>query len=142
MGYLGNELLGPYAGHLWLALDSIGGLATVLTALRLARRIRSPYGVRMGLVWLVITGYGALFFWRFWPHSAAVGAVFGSLFVAYAYVLVGMWTLPLLTYLGLGLTGLTILGWQLFPTYIGYWLAVVGGGGLVAVGLLMLRSGK
>lgn len=143
LGYLGNELLvGPYPGYLWLALDIFGGVASVVTGLRLARHIRSPYGARMGLLWLLILGYGALFFWVLRPSSAETGIVFASLFVAYAYALVGLWTSLPLTYLGLGLTALTILGWQLFPAYLEYWLAFVGGGGMITVGLLMLRGGK
>lgn len=142
LGYLGSQLLGPYAGYLWLALDVFGGAASVLTALRLARRIRSPYGTRIGLVWLVILGYGALFFWVFRPSSPDTGIVFASLFVAYAYVLVGLWTSLPLTYLGLSLTALTIMAWQLFPAYLGYSLAFVGGGGMIVVGLMMLRGGK
>jgi hypothetical protein len=142
LGYLGNQLLGANAGYLWLVLDTFGAVATVLVALRLARRVRGPHGWRMGLVWLAIIGYGVLFFWVVRPSSAERAIVFASLFIAFAYVLVGLWTSPPLTYLGLGLTGLTLVGWFLFPAYLGYWLAFVGGGGMVAVGLLMLRGGK
>jgi hypothetical protein len=35
-----------------------------------------------------------------------------------------------------------VLGWLLIPAYLGYWLALVGGGGLIAAGLYVLKAWK
>ena len=44
--------------------------------------------------------------------------------------------------LGLALIGLTALGYFVMPEYFRYWMAAVGGGGLIVGGLWMRNAGS
>jgi hypothetical protein len=66
--------------------------------------------------------------------------LFITLFVAFAYTVAGLWISTPLLVTGLAITGLALVGWALFPAVLGFWLAVVGGGGMVVAGLVMMKS--
>lgn len=143
-GFLGSELLASaLAGYLWLALDVFGIVSSVIVGLRLGRRVRSPEGRRSGLrslaLWLLLIVYGALLYWVAEP-PAGRAVVFISLFVAFGYVVAGLSISVPLFLTGLGITVLTLLAWVFSPAYLGLSLAVVGGGGMIVVGLMMLRA--
>jgi len=99
---------------------------------------------------------GAEFGWRYFASFAIIGvflAVFGSvlspldynqisaffpLVIGLFYCFIGIWTkgwrmLPL----GLALIALTTLGYFTMPQQFLYWMAAVGGGGLILGGLWM-----
>jgi hypothetical protein len=144
VGYLGSEFLSKtVAGYLWLALDVFGGVSTVAIAIRLGRRVRSSEarrtGARSGAMWLLLVAYGVLLFWAADPQPERA-TVFISLFVAFGYVVAGLWISTPLLLTGLGITGLTLLAYLLFPAYLGLAIAIVGGGGMIVVGLTMLRA--
>ena len=59
------------------------------------------------------------------------------------YAFIDIWTkawrmMPL----GLALIGLTTLGYFMLPEYFRYWMAAVGGGGLIVGGLWMRNAGS
>lgn len=144
VGYLGSGLLAPaIAGYLWLALDVFGGVSTVAIAVRLGRQVRSQEsrrtGLRSGVLWLFLVAYGVLLLWVADPQAERA-TVFITLFVAFGYVVAGLWISTPLLLTGLAITGLTLLAWAFFPAYLGPGLAIVGGGGMIAVGLTMLRA--
>jgi hypothetical protein len=143
-GFLGNELLpSAQAGYLWLALDLVGILGSALTVIRLSRRVRSPEGrragLRVGILWLFLVAYGGLLFWVAQP-SPERAVVFISVFVAFGYCIAGLSISTPLLLTGLAITVLTLLVWLVFPAVLGLSLAVIGGGGMIVVGLMMLRA--
>ncbi len=143
-GFLGSELLTPaLAGYLWLALDVFGIVTSVIVGIRLGRRVRSAEGRRAGLrslaLWVLLIAYGVLLYWVAGP-SPDRGVVFISLFVAFGYVVAGLYISVPLMLTGLGITVLTVLAWVFFPAYLGLSLAVIGGGGMIVVGLMMVRA--
>jgi hypothetical protein len=83
--------------------------------------------------------YGILLFWVSDPRPDRA-MLFVTLFVAFAYTIAGLWISMPLMITGVAITALALVGWALFPAVLGYWLAVVGGGGMIVVGLIMMRA--
>ena len=142
LGFLGSQLLGTAAGYSLLALDVLGGMATVVVVVRSARRFRSQTGWRMGAFWLLLMAYGGILLWVIWPLSGDRFMLFITVLVALGYALVGLLFSPQLLCAGLGVTVLAILGWLLLPVYLGYWMAILGGGGIIGLGVFILRAWK
>jgi hypothetical protein len=142
-GFLGSQLLpGNLSGWLWMGLDVFGAVASVWVALRMAHTVRSPYGKRVAGLWLMLVLYSTILIWISLPMSGEESVLFGSIMASFGYVVMGLWFETTLLYIGLAITGLAILGWQIMPAYLGYWLAVVGGGGLIGVGAYILKVWK
>lgn len=101
------------------------------------------------------SGYG----WRYAASFAAIALFIGSiiaiarpldynqvsalfpLVIGVYYAFIGLWTkgwrmLPL----GFALIGLTTFGYFMFPDVFLYWMAAVGGGGLIVGGLWLLKA--
>lgn len=143
VGYLGNQFLGgARAGMLWFALDILGGITTAIVGMRTRRRVRTAYGWRVAGVWLALMAYIGLLVWIAWPMPPERTVVFVTVAISFGYVFVGLWLSPVLLWTGLALTALAILGWLLMPAYLGYWIAFLGGGGLVGLGIYILRAWK
>ena len=142
-GYLGTQLLeGAASGYLWLALDSFGVVASAYAAIRLGRRVRSPGAWKFGIFWLLLLAFGGLMMWIIWPLDQETYVLFVTLLISMGYALFGLWSSTPLLIVGIAIAILAILGWQLLPAYLGYWLAFTGGGGLIGTGLYILRAWK
>ncbi|MEE9512667.1 MAG: hypothetical protein V3V46_01200 [Anaerolineales bacterium] len=140
VGFLGSQFLGEAQGYLWLVLDvfAIGGMTVVI--LKSRRRVRSTHGKKIGIFWLALFVYGALIFWIAAPIRGNQYLLFITILVSFGYVVMGLWFSPPLLYIGLSITALAMVGWQLIPAYLGAWLALVGGGGLIASGIYIIRG--
>ncbi len=102
--------------------------------------MRSTHGKQIGIFWLMLFVYGGLLFWIAGPIYGEQYLLFITIFVSFGYVVMGLWFSPPLLYIGLSITALALVGWQLIPAYLGAWLALVGGGGLIASGVYILRG--
>ena len=143
VGYLGSQFLtGPQSGVLWLVLDILGGIATAIVGGRTGRRVRSAYGWRVAGLWLALMAYVGLLVWIAWPMPADRLILFITVAISFGYVFLGLWLSPVLLWTGVALTALAILGWWLMPAYLGYWIAFLGGGGLIGLGIYILRAWK
>jgi hypothetical protein len=142
LGFLGTELLGNASGYLWLVLDILAGAATVIVAVRSARRFRSSFGWRVGMWWVLLMAYGGIMLWTAWPVTGSRYLVFVTLLVSFGYVTLGLWFSPPLLYAGLGITALALLGWLLVPAYLSYLISLLGGGGMIALGVYLRRGGN
>jgi hypothetical protein len=144
VGYGGSQLLlgGRRSGILWLILDTLGGVATAVVATRTGRRVREAYGWRVAGVWLALMAYAALLLGIAWPLAPDRLVVFITVAISFGFVFIGLWLSPVLIWTGLTLTLLAILGWLLVPAYLGYWIAFLGGGGLIGMGIYILRAWK
>lgn len=142
-GYLGSQLLGDArSGLLWLVLDTLGGVGTAIVGIRTGRRVRVGYGWRVAGLWLALMTYVGLLVWIAWPMPPDRLVVFITVAISFGYVFVGLWLSTVLLWAGVGLTALALLGWLLVPAYLGYWIAFLGGGGLIGLGVYILRAWK
>ncbi len=140
VGFLGSQFLGEAQGYLWLVLDVFAVVGMAVVILKSRRQVRSAHGKRIGIFWLALFVYGALIFWIAGPIRGNQYLLFITILVSFGYVVMGLWFSPPLLYIGLGITALAMIGWQLIPAYLGAWLALVGGGGLIASGIFILRG--
>ena len=127
-------------GYLWLVLDVFGIVGTAVVILKSRSQVRSTHGKKIGIFWLILFVYGALIFWIAGPIQGDNYLLFITILVSFGYVVMGLWFSPPLLYIGLSITALALVGWQLIPAYLGAWLALVGGGGLIASGIFILRG--
>lgn len=141
IGYSGSAIAGPMS-WVWLPLIIAGIAGSILLSILQSRATRNG----AGFGWRYFGSFGALFIF-----VAALGAIIPPsnynqtsalipLVIGIFYCLIGIWSkgwqmLPL----GLALIGLTTFGYFVLPQYFLYWMAGVGGGGLI-LGGLWLRS--
>jgi hypothetical protein len=143
VGYLASQFLaGSTSGMLWLVLDTLGGIATAIVGMRSGRRVRTAYGWRVAGLWLALMAYVGLLVWIAWPLSPDRLVLFITVAISFGYVFIGLWLAPVVMWSGVALTALAILGWLLMPAYLGYWIAFLGGGGLIGLGVYILRAWK
>ena len=143
MGFGTSYFLGPgskTAGIVWVALSTIGILASFGIGWKLGQRVRSPQGQRIGLLWLFWLFYGILIVTFAKPLSADQMSLLICLLVMMAYVTTGLfYRSRFLIGLGLAITALVVGGYLLVPGFFDLWMAILGGGSLMAAGVYILR---
>lgn len=132
----------PRVGWIWAPLV-LGG---IIGSFILARLQSRGTGDKEGFAWryaasfMIIAAFVTALFAIMPPDDYNQMSAFYPLVIALYYAFIGIWTkgwrmLPL----GVLLGALTVAGYFLMPAYFLYWMAAVGGGGLI-VGGLWLRS--
>jgi DNA-binding MarR family transcriptional regulator len=96
----------------------------------------------MGGLWLALRACVGLLVWIAWPMPPDRLVLFITVAISFGHVFAGLWLSPVLLWSGLGLTALAILGWLPVPAYLGYWMAFLGGGGLIGLGIHILSAWK
>ncbi len=117
----------------WISLAGV--IASVVIGVRQSSTIRLPVDRRFigvlaasllfGLGWILVLGGP--------PSPQRVFAYIGLL-VAQAYVISGFWFDTYLLWLGLAVAAAILLGLFVFPAFFWIWIAVFGGGTLIATG--------
>jgi hypothetical protein len=138
VGNLAAIAAGRWTGAVWIALDVLGALGTiiVLSRSRKSERLRANFlaafalFVGFGLVWSLIIGqFGARELDVFWP----------TLFL-FGYALAGLMFGGAFTAIGVGLSALIVAGYlSIDGVAFNVFLAIVNGGGLILCGLWMRR---
>ncbi len=132
---------GPMVGWIWFVVDSLGFAATFYVAARLRRIMKFPLAATVGWFWLILVGYGVLFIFFAQPRTDTQFSLLISLLVMFGYVVTGLlYHSRFLVGLGVLVTVLMILGYMAFPTLFNLWMAVMGGGSLMAAGVYILRT--
>lgn len=135
------------SGLIWAPLSTLGAVLSVVFSKRAP--VRSSNDGRFGLAWLVLFGFAGVWFAVLipWDHAASFDALamqralgaYAATLVMFAYVMMGLWWDRFFMWLGLVITGLTLLGYFGFPAYFNLWMAFLGGGLLFASGWLIKR---
>ena len=140
LGFLGSQFLPPHiAGYAWMILDTLGAILSAVLGIRLGRGFRSSSpgisGKRIAFFWLLLFLYCAAAVAISWPADGKQMAMYIILFV-----MVGWNSMSLLlsftsVWPGLILTALALVGYFLLPGLFNLWMAVLGGGGMITLGL-------
>lgn len=141
LGYCGMGLLPPEQwGVIWLVLDVLGVAATIL----LARGAKS--GAKAGQGWKIAAGvfavlifYGATFA-MFRPTSIDAAIAYPGVVTGLIYAGIGIAYAPRYLWIGAGMFAASLLGFYVFQPWLAFWMAAVGGGGLLLGGLWMRRA--
>lgn len=128
-------------GKVWFVLDSLGFLGTAYIVRRICQSgIRWPLGPTLGGFWIALTLYGGLFIYVTRPTGTLLSLVI-ALWAMFGYVVSGLfYRSRFLTALGLGVTALIMAGYMVVPAWFNLWMAILGGGSLVATGIYMLKA--
>jgi len=137
---------------IWTVLIVIGSVVSVLGGFffsPIKKGRFSPLWSRIGLAWLVLFAYAALWIRLLGPWELAhrgPGALlerkisaFISTICMFAYVLMGLWLDRFLLYVGAAVTILILVGYYYVPDHFYVWMAVTGGGSLIFSGLFIRR---
>jgi hypothetical protein len=130
------------AGYIWMGLDLVGAGLSWYFGIKMGRRFRSPFGARVGLFWLALMVYGFLGMWFVHPVNAREGALLLVIFLMFAWVAMGIWVETRISWLGLFVTALALIGYFFLPDFFFIFMAVLGGGSLLGTGLYILRNWK
>jgi hypothetical protein len=148
LGYLGNQFVPVWAGLCWLVLILTGIAATIIIGRR--SPVKSPLGRQIGIFWGMLYVFIWIWFILLWPFFHIEGAeqwirfsrhmgAFAATVPMFAYVVMGLWLDRYLLWIGVAVTGLTLVGLYLVYPYFFYWMAVAGGGTLAGTGVLIRR---
>jgi hypothetical protein len=138
VGNLAALVAGRWTGAVWIALDFIGALGTIVIVSRTRKNERLGASflaafalfVGFGLVWSLLIGhFGPRELDVFWP----------TLFL-FGYALAGLMFGRAFTAIGVGLSALILAGYlSIEGLAFNVFLAMVNGGGLILCGLWMRR---
>jgi hypothetical protein len=140
VGFICTQFLPPaIVGYIWGGLSIVGGIVGAVLGSRLGKRVRSPLTgptiKRVGLFWLFLIVYGATIILLVHPEDGKLATLLVILFIMLGQLAMGMlfsfstvwWALPV--------SALALLGYFLLPGYFYLWMAILAGGGMIALGL-------
>lgn len=153
LGYSGAALLPQITGWIWFTLCMSGGLTSGWLSSRqqrqpplqrgVAKAIQGAAGRRVTLGRTVVMTVGltlfcAVLFFILGPVAIKPAIVMPALIVGMVYFCVGLFWLPRLSITGVMIFALTVIGylWLPLPELL-FYMAFVGGGGLIVSGLWM-----
>ncbi len=130
-------------GMVWLPLDLIGLAGTIMLVRRShcpADSGRSSAAGRQSLLHgLAILLLVVSTFVLFRPTSPAVYLAYPGLICGFAYMMFGIMRMPRLAWIGLAMFALTLVGFFYAKEVLAFWMAAVGGGGLILGGLWLRK---
>jgi hypothetical protein len=144
LGYAAMGFLtGPRRSLPWIPLDLIG-IAGTLFVVRRARGAASARSVGAGNRFSVFHMLAIVFmlaatFVMFGPSQPAAYLAYPGLLVGFSYMMFGIMRMPRLAWIGAAMSALTLLGFFLAKDILSYWMAAVGGGGLILGGLWLRK---
>jgi hypothetical protein len=140
LGFLSSQFLpGEIGGTIWIVVDILGGILSAVIGVRMGTHVRSPStttsGKRIGIFWFLLFFYVAAAIWVAWPVDGKQLAMFIILFVMVGWVAMGLLLSFASVQTGLVITALALIGYFLLPGIFYLWMAVLGGGGMISLGL-------
>jgi hypothetical protein len=138
-GFLANHFVpNETAGYIWFGLDVLGGVLSAVIGIRMNRNIRSPSasatGKRIAWFWLLLFLYCFAAIGVAWPVDGKELAMLIILFVVVGWMAMGLLLSFVSIWWGLAITALALIGYFLLPDIFYLWMAILGGGGMIALG--------
>jgi hypothetical protein len=140
VGFLCTQFLPKeIVGLIWAGLSILGTILGLVLGFRMGRRVRSPMTIptakRIGLFWLLLVFYGITTIAIARPTDGKQATMFIVLFIMLGQLAMGLlfsfssvwWALPI--------TALALVGYFLLPDIFYLWMALLGGGGMIVLGL-------
>ncbi len=142
VGFTANYFLRSYSGVMWLGLQGVGLLGTVLIVTTHVRRPRSPANTfaiaRAGISVVAIMAFGTL--WTLLAHMGWREQItFWPTLLSFILFLVGLWAGRTLALSALAIFALSLTGYFVAGEYLHLWMAVAGGGSMIAGGVWLRR---
>lgn len=139
-GFLGSQFLpSEIGGYFWMGIDIVGFIISAVIGTRLGRNVRNSKitnsGKQIGIFWLLLILYCAAAIWVVWPVGNKQFAMLIILFVMVGWMAMGLILSFYPIWAGLILTALALIGYFLLPGFFYLLMAILGGGGMIAMGL-------
>jgi hypothetical protein len=137
-GFLSTQFVPEISGYVWTVGSILGTILGTVLGFRMGKRVRSPSTAptakRIGLFWLLLVFYGIATIAVARPTDGKQATIFIVLFIMLGQLAMGLlfsfssvwWALPI--------TALALVGYFLLPGIFYLWMAVLGGGGMIALG--------
>lgn len=140
IGFMSTQFLtGEIVVYVWIGLSILGSALATILGIRMDKRIRRPSTVpmakRIGLFWLLLIFFGIAAIAIAQPTDGKQMTMLVILFIMLGQMAMGLllsftsvwWTLPI--------TALALVGYFLLSDIFYLWMAILGGGGMIALGL-------
>jgi hypothetical protein len=140
VGFLSNQFLaGAVVAYIWIGVSLLGSLLSVLLGARMRRRVRSTstasYARRIGITWLLLIFYCIATIAIARPADGKQITMFIILFIMIGQLAMGLLFSFSATWWALPITALALAGYFLLPGIFYLWMAILVGGGMIALGL-------
>ncbi len=131
-------------GWVWLPLDILGVLATVLIAGRASGKPsgadRQAAGWRVLGAMLALGAFSAAICLIFRADTPAPYLALPGLECGVIYGVIGVLRMTRYAWIGAAMFAATLVGFFMFPAWLPFWMAATGGGGLMLGGLWLWRA--
>jgi hypothetical protein len=139
VGFVCTQFWPEVSGYAWTILSILGTAAGAVLGFRLGKRVRSPATApavkRVGLFWLFLVLYGVAIILIAGPQDGKQATLLVILFIMLGQLAMGLlfsfssvwWALPV--------SALALVGYFFLPSVFYLWMAILGGGGMIALGL-------
>jgi len=138
VGFLSSQFIHTIMiGYIWAGLDVIGGAASAFIGIRLNRVVhneKNPSGIRIGAFWWALMALCALSILVVWPIDWKQLSMLIILFVMAGWIAMGLLFKAVSVWLGIAIIALAFVGYYLLPDFFFLWMAILGGGGMIAAG--------
>jgi hypothetical protein len=139
-GFLSAQFLsGEIVAYIWIGVSALGGTLATIINIRLSKRVHSPsagpMARRIGLIWLLLAVYCVAAIAVASPVDGKQLTVFIVLFVMLGYLANGLLLSFSPIWPGLTIIALMLIAYFLLPGIFYLWMAILGGGGMIALGL-------
>jgi hypothetical protein len=139
VGFMCTQFLhGQIVAYIWIGLSILGTVIATALGVRVGKRVRSPETAlmvkRVGLFWLFLIFYAVATIAITHPTDGKQTTLLIILFIMLGQLSMGLlfsfssvwWALPV--------TALALVGYYLLPDIFYLWMALLGGGGMIALG--------
>ncbi|CAN5338554.1 hypothetical protein BH10PSE4_BH10PSE4_11170 [soil metagenome] len=145
IGYSAMGLLRPERwGLVWLVVDAVGIVATILLSRRplaVSKAAGRPgTGWRIAASSLSIMAFIVASYTVFQPTTVEPAIVFPGLVTGLVYAGVGIAFMRRFLWIGVAVFAASLIGYFFFQPMLAFWMAAVGGGGLIVAGLWLRRA--
>ena len=141
LGYSGMGLLPPQRwGLIWLVLDVVGVAATILLSRTGKGEARTGQGWKIMAGVLTVLAFCAATFAMFQPISTDTAIAYPGVLTGLAYAGIGIVYAPRYLWIGAAVFAASLVGYFFFQPWLTFWMAAVGGGGLIVAGLWLRRA--
>jgi hypothetical protein len=140
VGFLSTQFLGGnIVVYIWVGLSILGSIVGTVFGIRMGKRVRSPgtapMAKRIGLFWTLLILFGVAVIAIAQPTDGKQVAMLVILLIMLGQMAMGLVFSFSSTWWALLIAGLAVAGYYLLPEFFYLWMALLGGGGMIALGL-------
>lgn len=140
IGFLSTQFLpGQIVPYIWIGLSILGSLAATILGIRVGKRVRSPSTAlmtkRIGLFWVLLVFFAIAVIAVAQPTDGKQVTMLVVLFTMLGQMAMGLVFSFSSTWWTLLIAGLALTGYYALPEFFYLWMALLGGGGMIALGL-------